>query len=240
VKIFILSPHIDDAAYGLTLTISRLIKNQLPVTIINCFTVTKWSIFFVSKDVKEVSLVRQREDIEYNKLFDSKINIVNLDLLDAPLRNGYIFQYKPFGPGEWDVVNDLKNYLDKNIDGLLLCPLGIGDHIDHAICREAVVQLYKKMKVIFFEDLPYTARITNQAIKQHIEALQEQLKVTFTCYLNSIQNCCMDKEQAIRVYKSQLNDEICSEIVGHLHLLKGERLWGEEILINGLKSILHC
>jgi LmbE family N-acetylglucosaminyl deacetylase len=239
-KIFILSPHVDDAAYGLTLSISRFIKNKLPVTIINCFTVTKWTIVFVSKDVNEISLLRQQEDIEYNKQFNSAINIVNLDLLDAPLRNGYIFRHKPLETNEWKVVDELKNYLEKNVEGVLLCPLAIGDHVDHVIAREAVVQLYKKMKVIFFEDLPYTARIPHEAILEHVKELEEQLGVKLTCYLNSVEGCSIDKEQAIRVYKSQLNDEICSEILAHMNSLTGERLWGEQHLIDELKNEFSC
>jgi LmbE family N-acetylglucosaminyl deacetylase len=239
-KIFILSPHVDDAAYGLTLSISKFLKNKLPVTIINCFTVTKWTIVFVSKDVNEISLLRQQEDIEYNKQFNSEINIVNLDILDAPLRNGYIFQYKPFEANEWEVVDALKNYLEKNVEGVLLCPLAIGNHIDHAITREAVAQVYKKMKVIFFEDLPYTARISHEAILKHVKELEERLGVKLSCYLNSVEGCSVNKEQAIRVYKSQLNDEICSEILSHMNNLSGERLWGEQHLIDELKNEFSC
>jgi LmbE family N-acetylglucosaminyl deacetylase len=231
---------VDDAAYGLTLSIARFIKNQLPVTIINCFTVTKWTIVFISKDVKEISLLRKQEDIEYNKHFNSSINLVNLDLLDAPLRNGYIFQNKLLQLNEWKVVEELRNYLEKNIDGILLCPLAIGDHIDHVICREAATQLYKKMKIIFFEDLPYTARISHEAIIKHVENLEEKLDVKLCCYLNLLKDCCVNKEQAIRVYKSQLNDEICSEILSHLNNLTGERLWGEQYLIQELKASLSC
>nr|MBA4140517.1 PIG-L family deacetylase [Segetibacter sp.] len=149
-RIYILSPHFDDAAYGLTLTISKLINRDIPVTLINCFTVTRWTALPVAdKDVKSVSLLRAMEDAEYNKLFNSAINIINLDLLDAPLRNGYIFKSSPFAPDEWELVEELKTYLEENVDGLLLCPLGIGNHIDHALCRAATAKLYKKLKVLF-------------------------------------------------------------------------------------------
>ncbi len=177
-KVFILSPHFDDAAYGLTLTISKLINSKVAVTLINCFTITKWTALPVEdKDVKSVSLLRAMEDAEYNKLFNSAINIINLNLLDAPLRNGYIFQNQPFQQNELKLIEELRQLLGQHVESLLLCPLGIGHHIDHAICRAAVVQLYKKTKVLFYEDLPYTQRIDEKQILKHINNLEEELKV---------------------------------------------------------------
>lgn len=234
-KVYILSPHIDDAAFGLTLTISKLINNKIPVTIINCFTVTRWTGVFVSRDIEVVSRLRKEEDAEYNRLFHSQIKIINLDLLDAPLRNGYIFQNQPFQQNELDLIEELGGLLEQHIvGGTLLCPLAIGNHIDHAICREAVVKLYKKLNVIFFEDLPYAQRIGEDQLRRHIHNLEEQLGVRLVNYTSGLENATIDKDKAIRVYKSQLNEEICLEIVGHMNVLSGERLWGEEGQIKGL------
>jgi LmbE family N-acetylglucosaminyl deacetylase len=239
-KVYILSPHFDDAAYGLTLTISQLISRNIPVTIINCFTITKWTALPVeNKDVRSVSLLRAAEDAAYNKLFNNAINLVNLDLLDAPLRNGYIFQSSSFAPNEWELVEELKNYLMAHVNGVLLCPLGIGNHIDHAICREAVVQLYKKLEVIFYEDLPYAQRITEEQLVEHIRKLEEALEVKLTTYTSPLNQTPVDKEQAIKVYKSQLNDEICSEIIARMQTLQGERVWGEEEIIETLKRAMR-
>lgn len=238
-KIFILSPHIDDAAFGLTLTIAKLINNKVPVTIINCFTVTRWTGVFVSRDIEVVSRVRKEEDAEYNKLFNSQINIINLELLDAPLRNGYIFQNQPFLQNELDLIEELKKLLGLHLAGLLLCPLAIGNHIDHAICREAAVRLYKKFNVIFFEDLPYAHRIGEDQVHRHVHNLEEQIGVQLANYTIGSDNSAIDKDLAIRVYKSQLNEEICSEIIGHMNALKGERLWGVKGEIEDLKRLLR-
>lgn len=237
-KIFILSPHIDDAAFGLTLTIAKLISNKIPVTIINCFTVTRWTGVFVSRDIEVVSLLRKAEDAEFNKLFNSAINIINLDLLDAPLRNGYIFQNQPFQQNELELIEDLRKLIEIHVDGLLLCPLAIGNHIDHAICREAVIGLYKKLNVIFFEDLPYAHRISEDQIPKHIKDLEEKLDVKLLNVTNSSDISTIDKRQAINVYKSQLNEEITSEIISHMKALGGERLWGEAEETEGLRRIL--
>jgi LmbE family N-acetylglucosaminyl deacetylase len=236
-KIYILSPHIDDAAYGLTLSISKFINCNTDVTIINCFTITKWTIKFVSKETDVISALRKKEDAAYKKLFNDKLNIVNLDMIDAPLRKGYIFQFKPLEPAEWEVVDAIKKYLLENVDGILLCPLAVGDHIDHVICREAVIHLYNKLQVLFFEDLPYTQRVSAEQLNRHIEQLEEQLQVKLANNLNKVEEASINKEQAIRVYETQLNDEICSEIMAHMNSLQGERLWGEEKVFERLNKL---
>ena len=130
-KISILSPHFDDAAYALTLHISGIIKSGIPLTVINCFTVTSWTAFPVdAKGRKEISLMREHEDVAFYSQFNTPVTFVNLNLLDAPLRNEYIFQYKQLEPDEWMLVKELRERLQDHIDGLVLCPLAIGNHID--------------------------------------------------------------------------------------------------------------
>ncbi|MCW3082368.1 PIG-L family deacetylase [Segetibacter sp.] len=239
-KLYILSPHIDDAAFGLALTISKCANNNIPVTIINCFTVTRWTAIPVeNKETIAVSLLRKSEDAAFYKTLNENINIINLDLLDAPLRNGYIFQEQPFRQNELDLIEELKNLLEQNVDGLLLCPLGIGSHIDHAICRAAVVQLYVNLDVLFYEDLPYAKRISHQQLELHVKKLEEDLGVSLVNNTDGLLNCGIDKEQAIRLYQSQMNEDIASEIIAHLNDLKGERIWGEETHLNKLRTALQ-
>jgi len=208
------------------------------VTIVNCFTITKWTGVFVSRDIEVVTQLRKQEDSNFNKLFDSSINITNLDLLDAPLRNGYIIQNKPFEQNEWELVESIKNYLQEKVDGILLCPLAIGNHIDHSICREAVLQLYKNLPVLFYEDLPYIFRITSAQINMHIKELEKRLNTEVSYYVTGLDNN-VNKEQAIHIYKSQINDEIVSEITSHMNNVGGERIWGEADKIDQLRTILE-
>jgi LmbE family N-acetylglucosaminyl deacetylase len=236
-KINILSPHIDDAAFGLALTISKCANNQIPVTIINCFTITKWTAIPVdNKALETVSLLRKNEDASFYKALNEKIAIVNLDLLDAPLRNGYIFQEQPFHPNELELVDKLTDLLKLHVDGLLLCPLGIGNHIDHAICRAAVLKMYGSINVLFYEDLPYAQRITQQQIELHINKLEDELNVKMSNEIGGLMDCTIDKEQAIRLYKSQMNETIASEIIAHMNAIKGERIWGETQTLDLFKS----
>jgi LmbE family N-acetylglucosaminyl deacetylase len=236
-KVNIVSPHIDDAAFGLALTISTCAASDIQVTIINCFTVTKWTAIPVeNKGIEAVGRLRKSEDFDFYNGINKDIRIVNLDLLDAPLRNGYIFQYQPFQPDELELIEELYKLLKLHADGILFCPLGIGNHIDHAICRATIMKMYATVPVLFYEDLPYARRIGYEKILQHIQELEMELSIKLYNSIGGFANCTIDKKQVIALYKSQMNDEISSEIIGHLNELKGERIWGEEKTIEQFKT----
>lgn len=238
-KTYILSPHIDDAAFGLTLTISKLISNHVSVNLINCFTITKWTGVFVSKDIEVVSALRKEEDKAFNQYLGSAIQVTNLELLDAPLRNSYIHLFHPFNENELELIGQLKNYTLENVDGLLLCPLALGNHIDHILCLEAVIQVYPKIKIVFFEDLPYANRISFDEIKSHVNNLAKRLDKKLDSFISDLDKCTIDKNHAIHLYKSQVDEEICAEIIAHQNALNGERLWGETNNIDLLKALLN-
>jgi LmbE family N-acetylglucosaminyl deacetylase len=236
-KVYILSPHIDDAAFCLALHISKFVNANVPVTLINCFTVSAFTTIDCGVKGKDaVSVLRKNEDVEFNKLFNSAIQIVNLDLVDAPLRNKYIHQFNQFNPAELEIIAEISSFLEANADGLILCPLALGNHIDHTICIQAVVNLYHHKQVLFYEDLPYTARVSMDEVSGHVEKLEQKLNVKL---VNHVETgiAKIDKEEVIRVYKSQVNEEIISEIISYMHQLGGERLWGEVEKLNNIKSI---
>ena len=239
-KIYILSPHVDDAAFCLALHIAQFAEHKISVTLINCFTISTFTTIDCGvKSREQVSALRKKEDVEFNKLFNSTINIINLDLLDAPLRNKYIHQFHLFNTAELELIEEIKNFLQVNADGILLCPLALGNHIDHTICVEAAVQVYPSKQVLFYEDLPYAGRISQIEIDAHVTNLGKRLGVKLESQIGGLQGCKIDKEQAIRVYKSQVNDEICSEIISYMHQLSGERLWGRLEELNTLKLGLN-
>lgn len=237
-SVFILSPHIDDAAFGLALTIAKCVSCQVPVTIINCFTVTKWTAVPVpNKSIEVVSQLRKDEDAVFYKSIGN-IKIVNLDLLDAPLRNRYIFQHQPFVGNELFLIEQLTKLLRLHVDGTMLCPLAIGDHIDHAICRATVLNIYKETDVLFYEDLPYARRITFENIQNHIHELELQAGLGLNKYIVSTRNLPIDKGEVIRLYQSQMNEDIASEIIAQCHDVNGERLWGEEEKLSSFRSLI--
>ena len=45
--------------------------------------------------------------------------------------------------------------------------------------------------------------------------------------INPSQHGFINKEEAIRSYKTRINDEICAEIIAHMNAVTGERFYGE-------------
>ncbi len=86
--ISIVSPHQDDAALSLGLTIRFLARERVSVRIVNCFTISNYAPFSESRDVQEVSALRRHEDARFAKKMGENVEICDLDRFDFPLRRG--------------------------------------------------------------------------------------------------------------------------------------------------------
>ncbi|MGN6532173.1 MAG: hypothetical protein ACTHK0_10510, partial [Ginsengibacter sp.] len=92
------------------------------------------------------------------------------------------------------------------------------------------------IKVLFFEELPYSFRISEQQLFSHVKKLQRKLKVKLVPYMNVPGNESINKEELIRIYDTQINDEICAEIIAHMNAISGERFWGEAKVLHELNN----
>ncbi len=82
----VLSPHRDDAAFSLCLALSRWPELNVPVTVVNFFTISGYAPHSASTEIADVSSLREREDQEALASIHPAIHVESLDLLDAPLR----------------------------------------------------------------------------------------------------------------------------------------------------------
>ena len=91
-KILILSPHRDDAAFSLGLAIDTWLAAGHRVQVLNFFTQSLYAPYSDAESLHQndrvsfVSAVRRREDIAWNKLLRDRLEFHDLDLQDAPLR----------------------------------------------------------------------------------------------------------------------------------------------------------
>ena len=108
-------------------------------------------------------------------------------------------------------------------------PLGCGGHIDHILVRNAVLETlgsYKNMKIFIYEELPYAtnSRWVRRA-KENSIFLNHQTKEK----LLDISEYVEDKRALLRIYKSQLEEKGCQDIINHAMKIteKGaaERIW---------------
>ncbi len=177
--IVVLSPHRDDAAFSLGLTIDGFLAAGHTVSVLNCFTQTAFAPYSDADNLHAndrlsfVSALRRREDQAWNKLLGGRLRFQDLDLLDAPLRLACSVEDVltiATRPGDRAVarvagaVAKLLRTAPAN-DLALVAPLAIGSHIDHRVVQQAVLDAVgdAAIPLAFYEDLPYAAREDGEA-----------------------------------------------------------------------------
>jgi LmbE family N-acetylglucosaminyl deacetylase len=189
VKIAVVSPHRDDAALSLGLSIGAWIEAGHSVTVVNCFTRSEYAPFsdadslHANDRLHYVTALRLREDVAWQKQYPGRLTLHDLNLKDAPLR---------LHCGLDEVCGRAVNPVDKAfvkipkaLEGLradaLVLPLALGAHVDHVTARDAAMQFADArgdvasgsaadaksavaddgaaIACAFYEDLPYAARL---------------------------------------------------------------------------------
>lgn len=231
--VVVLSPHIDDAAFSLAVTLRKLASSGSHISILNCFTNSRFIPFQSLRDVNAIN-TRHDEEATFLHYLGGKSHSHSLGLPEAPLRGG-IRNIRRCYSNSRDVealVLRLQHLLPTwNKPTILLAPLAIGDHTDHYIVREAVLAKYAKYPIAFYEDQPYAAA----APTGQIEALVAQLLSAFPNGLHPLTISRHDyrawKQTCCQVYKSQISAASIDRILDYGDLLSGERLWGSHSFI---------
>lgn len=161
-RIYVLSPHIDDAVFSLGWILAEL-SNWQEVTIVNIFS---RSSFAFGKEISEfeAAKVRKNEDQEVKKIA-GRISFLNLDFPEALLRwiqKEWLFTNRITIDNFATLISNIVARMVPvvGIDSLVLCPSGFWDHVDHMVTREAGKRL--RWKVIYYADLPYYWREVRQ------------------------------------------------------------------------------
>jgi LmbE family N-acetylglucosaminyl deacetylase len=216
-KILIICPHFDDACFSMS---GLLLKEKFQqITILTIFTksihaphskilypITRIINFLKVPFLTEltadmVSKRRQKED----RQFCDNIGAIQATLTfeDSSLRCpiGTIRTNKQ--DTEKESIDDRvykaleKIVLSDNYD-LILCPLAVGDQIDHLVIMKALLQIFRSKKnfstkVLFYEDLPYSSNYTMEAIyKVAMERTgsSDPIYVNITYEMPSKKNLC--------------------------------------------------
>jgi len=215
-EVFVLSPHMDDAAFSCGSLMSWL-KNRIKVTVINVASADPDPISFEEspalRGIKERTNVilepprnRRKEDRKAMGLIGC--GLIHLGFLDAiyrrdPATGKLVYPERVLGfmtPREDDLtyVTELENLLRRLISGkgpvLLIAPLGLGGHVDHIICHRMAGQMQSgHVKVLYYEDFPYNVR------ENTFTFLPVQKKTHFAFPFDPAK-----KAKIVNIYKSQI------------------------------------
>ena len=186
-RILVIEPHMDDAALSLGGTMS-LRRNECEFTVLSLAGISNFTSYFeVDReffDIPEVTALRKAESALFLKHVGG--HHLTLDLLEAPLRyrnahwtldwfrqhRNAMWALVARSPGsgeleEW--TGALARFFTSFEADEIWMPLGVGNHVDHQLARDACLQvlskpgLIKARKVRFYEDMPYTVNWAGHA-----------------------------------------------------------------------------
>ena len=243
-KILVLSPHRDDAAFSLGLAIDTWLAAGHKVQVLNFFTQSLYAPYSDAESlhrndrVSFVSAVRRREDIAWNKMLRDRLEFHDLDLHDAPLRLNCDLGELPtleiragdraLARAAGAVAKLTRNATPETT--AVLAPLCVGAHIDHRIVRQAAIDTLatSALPFAFYEDLPYAAREEEAGRHaSHAADLNIHLEPTFAAPpLSDPAAAVQRKMRMAECYDSQIDSEMVRIIGEFSRTYEGrERLW---------------
>ncbi len=242
-KIVVLSPHRDDAAFSLSLSISHWLAAGHAVTILNVFTRSEYAPYSDAETRPErerleyVSALRKREDEAFLAALGGGVKMVDLDVVDAPIRlkcDASIvcdMEVRADDPATPQVQAGLGKLLQGG-DVALALPLGLGHHVDHRTARDASLEASTRVPCAFYEELPYAMR---DGVRVDLSRFREDASTRLHEELFPVQ--CHGthtrpvewKRRLALGYASQIDAAMADAIANFSHRYHGaERMWAND------------
>ncbi|MDY6804339.1 MAG: PIG-L family deacetylase [Cyanobacteriota bacterium] len=225
--VIFLSPHLDDAALSCGAYISMLVEQSVDVRVYTVFSgIPKTEdlsqlakAIHLEGGLESDAMLRRREEDRVAMQYLG-VNFTYIDLLDCIYRTGPagrsryqtkkdIFAVSPHLEVDADTLKDLVTYLCRMLKELqpseVYVPLGIGNHIDHILVREALERSIVELgsdnssDIIYYEDVPYICSYDS-------DDFLITLSKSFAPKLQSVSDrAWTSKLEAIAAYKSQVS-----------------------------------
>jgi LmbE family N-acetylglucosaminyl deacetylase len=251
-NILVLSPHRDDAAFSLSLSMMHWLSVGHRVTLLNVFTRSLYAPYSDAMSVHEndrlsyVSALRKKEDERFVQQLTSEvtgknagIRMVDLNIKDAPIRlhcDASIVCDMDVNPDD-SCIPKIRKALEKlaqepHAPTALVLPLGLGHHVDHRTARDASLPLTTEMPCAFYEELPYAAR---DGVRVDLSRFREDANTRLheplfpvLCHGTHTRPSEVKKRFA-QIYVSQLDSQWLDVVTNFSRRYHGaERLWANE------------
>lgn len=226
-RVVVLSPHHDDFIWSLGGAIDSIGPEK--ITVINIFTTSNF-IHNKTSTTRSPSEIRREEN---------RIALENCGVtknIDLGFKEALLRGYRPTNQFEWrEDCSDakiakeiltrlsltLKQYDQK--DTILIAPLGLGEHVDHIITTKITRQL-KFADILYYEDLPYAARLARTEFAKRFIRANELKRHTLQMPPKSVEKHI----ERYRLYKSQAIERHTTEIKSYLSK-NGVVLWAKKL-----------
>lgn len=205
-NVLAISPHPDDIALSCGGLVRMMVTTKL--TIVNCFTLSVYApLANINPQTPElVHSLRKSEDINYVQ----RVNAGRLDLKldDITLRypqKKWLLEDPPLDEAFCELKERLTEVLEQYPTALILCPLAIGNNVDHYFVREVVREAtLTGQETVYYEDLPYGAWVGGPS--EVAVYTQNVLPSIYQAVAVDVTKVFQDKLSDIAVYESQISD----------------------------------
>jgi len=245
-KIVVVSPHREDAAFALGLAVGFWLEQGHTVEIVNVFTRTESAPYsdvdslHANDRMSFASAVCKREDEAWVKRYvgqmgRGRLSLNDLNLKDAPLRlhcaPEAVYGREPDLTEK--VLSKLTRALELSKADALVLPLGVGNHVDHLTVRTAGLPADRAVfPLAFYEDQPYTAQLEERtALDEAVLAASlvagVPLEAGFASVASPDIEASVARKQRLAIcYDSQVDDATTHQIAEFSRTYDGrERLW---------------
>ncbi|MBV8570398.1 MAG: PIG-L family deacetylase [Acidobacteriaceae bacterium] len=227
----ILSPHRDDAVFSLGLCLARWSRRQIPLRVINFFTLSSYAPYARHKDLGSVSRIRRQEDQKVLGQISPGIQVRDLNLVDAPVRlnipENSVCNPDTSSPLEERDVSDIASHICRfSRFSLILAPLALGDHIDHLLVRAGALRSMRGKQLAFYEDLPYATWIPAGILRARVADTELQLGYRLHPVVTRDQDAVSKKRKLAAAYRSQIS-AVEADVIARWSAKYGggERIW---------------
>ena len=168
-RVVVLSPHRDDAAFSCGLILEQLLKAGADISIVNVCTISRYAPYLEPEGTtSHVTSVRREEDAAFLKrllqttgVSAASVEMFDLGWQDVPLRwqiaDEQAIAALPLPAAEIHQLSEcFRPWCSHDV---VFAPSAIGNHNDHRLVMQAARQAFDASALIFYEDLPYAARV---------------------------------------------------------------------------------
>lgn len=240
-ELTIVSPHRDDVPFSLYQCLSRWRELPIIVKVVTVFTISTHAPgVYLPADLADddtkaiITSIRKREDDRVFRLIDKAIRLESLHLLDAPLRLGVpVDSVCSLDPSILEnssevvtISHQLRKYFSR---GLVLAPLGLGNHIDHLTVNAAAIKGSSQHKLGFYEDLPYATAESKTSLRDAVSSAERDTGMRLKPLVIAGKANLSQKRRVISLYQSQIDPKGATEIARFASNYRGgERIWVPE------------
>ena len=201
-SLLVLSPHLDDAV----LSVGGLLAQEATVSEVLTLC-TKLPL----EQPEAMATVQKRQKEDTLAMKELGVSYRHLDELDAYHRRHLAKRVYPTLPSLFAGINGNDPLTAKKIAELiasgaksedtLLCPLGVGAHVDHLLCAGAGALLKNRgYNVLFYEDFPYIRNASKSEVEQRLFDVAPNIQ-----WKSLELNAPIDKKtKLVEIYESQV------------------------------------